>query len=243
MTLPPTMGAGVPMYVHPAIASAGWAALTVEDAPIHWVILNQQSGPGQTEDTALYNAAREVRDAGARVLGYITLNYGTRDDFFNNQDADTYATRGFDASFLDECPADPEHLQAVALTVLRQQEHGMHYVVLNPGTVPDRGYMDIADQVVTFEGDLTAYRAATFPAWIADYPPEKFAHLIHGVTTADEARECVRLARARGCHTLFCHSTPYVPATNTWDGLPSYWSSFTKALAAYPSRPAPGWRD
>lgn len=243
MTLPPTMGAGVPIYTHPALAPAGWAALTVQDTPVHWFVLNQSTGPGEEEDTVLYNAARAIRDAGTRVLGYITLQYGERDDYFNNQDADTYADRGFAASLLDECPSDAARLEATAMTVLRQKEHGMGYVVLNPGTVPDRGYMDIADQVVTFEGDLSTYRTVTFPAWTADYPPEKYAHLIHGVTTADEARECVRLARSRGCHTVFCHSTPYAPATNPWDGLPSYWASFTKALAAYPSRPAPGWRN
>jgi hypothetical protein len=243
MTLPATMGAGVPMYVHPATAAAGWAALTIEGAPVHWVILNQNSGPGDPEDAVLGDAARETRDAGIRILGYIPLNYGARDDFFNNADADTWLARGFHGSFLDQCPSDQAHLEAVALTVLRQQEHGMDYVVLNPGVVPAPGYADIADQVVVFEQDLTAWRAASFPDWMRDYPPERFAALIHGVTTAADAAECVRLARQRGIHTVFCHSTVYDPQSNTWDGLPAYWSSLTRALASYPTRPAPGWKD
>ncbi|WP_033024161.1 hypothetical protein, partial [Streptomyces capuensis] len=61
--------------------------------------------------------------------------------------------------------------------------------------------------------------------------------------TAADAAECVRLARQRGIHTVFCHSTVYDPQSNTWDGLPSYWSSLTRALASYPTRPAPGWKD
>ncbi|MGW5529390.1 spherulation-specific family 4 protein [Streptomyces xanthochromogenes] len=241
MTLPPTMGAGVPMYVHPAVAASGWAALTIAGAPVHWVILNQDTGPGDPEDDVLGDAARETRDAGIRVLGYITLSYSSRDDFFNNQDADTWHTRGFTGSFLDECPSDQAHLEAVALTVIRQREHGMDFVVLNPGVVPVRGYADIADQIVVFEQDLEAWRGATFPDWMREYPPERFAALIHGVTTADEAADCVRLARQRGIHTVFCHSTTYVPQTNTWDGLPSYWQDLSRDLAAYPSRPAPGW--
>lgn len=243
MSLPPTMGAGVPMYVHPALAAAGWAALTIEGAPVHWVILNQNSGPGDPEDAVLGDAAREVRDAGIRVLGYIPLDYGARDDFFNNADADTYGTRGFTASFLDECPSDEAHLQATALTVLRQQEHGMNYVVINPGQVPARGYADIADQVVVFENDLPTWRATAFPEWMRDYPPERFAALIHGVATAEDAVDCVRLARQRGIHTVFCTATAYVPLTNTWDGLPAYWPALSRALAKIPSRPAPGWMD
>lgn len=243
MPLPPTMGAGIPLYAHPATKASAWAAITIAGAPVHWIVLNQDNGPGATEDAVLYDAAREVRDAGIRVLGYVPLNYGERDDFFNNADADTYEARGFSSSFLDQCPADTGHLEAVALTVLRQQEHGMDYVVLNPGVVPARGYCDIADQVVVFEGDLAAYRAATFPEWMSEYPPERFAHLVHGVGHPDEAEECVRLARQRGCHTIFTHSTVYDPETNTWDGLPAYWSELSRALSSRPSRPAPGWKD
>lgn len=243
MSLPPTMGAGVPLYIHPATDAPAWANVAIPGSPVHWVILNQASGPGTTEDEVLYDAARAVRDAGTPVLGYIPLTYGTRDDFFNNADADTYVARGITKVFLDECPADAAHVQSTALTILRQRQRGMTYVVINPGQVTHRRYADIADQVVLFEGDLATYRTTVFPDWVREYPPERFAHMLHGVTTAEQAAEVVSLARRRGCHTLFVHSTPFVSQTNTWDGLPSYWAAFTRLLAAVPSRPAPGgWR-
>lgn len=242
MSLPPTMGAGVPLYVHPATDAPDWATVALPDSPIHWVILNQDSGPGATEDEVLYDAARAVQDSGTRVLGYIPLDYGDRDDFFNNADAETYVTRGITSAFLDECPADAAHVQSTALTILRQRQKGMEYVVINPGQVTDRRYCDIADQVVVFEGDLETYRDAEFPAWTREYPPERFAHLLHGVSTAEEAEEVVALARRRGCHTVFVHSTNFIPLTNTWDGLPDYWQSFTKTLGRYKSRPAAHWQ-
>ncbi|MFD3516340.1 spherulation-specific family 4 protein [Streptomyces sp. NPDC058657] len=242
MSLPPTMGAGVPLYIHPATDSAAWANVAIPDSPVHWVILNQNSGPGETEDAVLYDAARAVRDAGTPVLGYIPLDYGERDDYFNNLEAESYVTRGITKVFLDECPSDAAHVQSTALTILRQRQRGMTYVVINPGQITDRRYLGIADQVVTFEGDLATYRTAVFPDWVREYPPERFAHMLHGVETAEQAAEAVGLARRRNCHTVFVHSTPFVPQTNTWDGLPSYWQAFTRALGNVPSRPAPGWQ-
>ncbi|MER5888183.1 spherulation-specific family 4 protein [Streptomyces sp. NPDC001941] len=227
----PPAAAGVPMYGHPGVAAPAWAALALADAPLRWVVLNQADGPGEHEDPVLYMAARAVRDAGTRVLGYITLDGGAREDFHTNAEAEAYAARGITGAFLDECPATGELLQATALTVLHQRAKGMRYVVLNPGVVPARGYCDIADQVVVFEGDLEAYRRAVFPSWTRDYPPSRFAHLVHGVRTADEAAEVVRLAGARGCSTVYAHSTRHTPATNTWDGLPPYWPEFTRMLA------------
>ncbi|MFB7649417.1 spherulation-specific family 4 protein [Streptomyces sp. NPDC056084] len=225
------LGAGIPMYGHPGTVAPAWAALALPDVPVHWVILNQASGPGETEDPVLYDAARAVRDAGTPVLGYITLQGGSRDDFFNNADADLYVARGFTGAFLDECPADSGHLQSVAMTVLRQRAKGMRKVVLNPGVIPAQGYCDIADQVIVFEGDLPTYRRATFPDWMRSYPATRFAHLVHGVRTAGDAAEVLRLARRRWCSTVYAHSTIYTPTTNTWDALPAYWPTFSRTLA------------
>lgn len=231
-----TMGAGIPMYAHPNTDSGDWATLSVDHAPVDWIVLNQDNGPGASEDVDLYNAAREIRDIGTRVLGYIPLNYGARDDFFNNADAETYSTRGIKSSFLDQCPADAPNFADTALTILRQRQKGMEFVVINPGVVPVREYCDIADQVVTFEGDPAMYRAATFPSWTREYPADRFVHLLHGVTDADVCAEMITLARNRNCNTVFCHSTIYDPETNTWDGLPSYWAQQARLLRSRPRR-------
>jgi hypothetical protein len=56
-------------------------------------------------------------------------------------------------------------------------------VVLNPGTIPDEGYVrDVAtgpkDFVFTFEDSAANYLTATFPAWMNNYPVTKFGHLV-----------------------------------------------------------------
>ncbi|MFI8085937.1 spherulation-specific family 4 protein [Kitasatospora sp. NPDC086009] len=240
-----TMGLGVPLYQHPGIDAAAWDALTVTGAPVRWVVLNQASGPGASEDGVLYDAGRSVRAAGVPVLGYVNHGYGAVVDFTVFQQTDTWVTRGItDGIFLDQVSTKSSDVQAVAVTIQGLRKRGAKQVVLNCGAVPaDERFFQIADQVVTFEGDLVAYRQAlaALPAWVREWKPEKQVHLLHGVTTWADAREAVLLARANGCHTVFMHSTPYTPAGNPWDGIPAYWQDLTDLVASFPARPAPGW--
>lgn len=137
-------------------------------------------------------------------------------------------------------------MQAVATTIQGLRKRGARHIVLNCGTVPaDERYLQIADQVVTFEGTLPDYRTAmaSQPAWLREWKPERTVHLLHGVTTWADAREAVLLARASGCHTVFMHTSVYTgPASNPWDGLPTaYWQDLTDLVGSFPARPAPGW--
>ena len=222
------MGMGIPLYVHPGTDASPWAALAVSASVVDWVVLNQASGPGDPEDEALGDAARGARAAGARVLGYVDLDYGTRDDFFNFQDADTWIARGFDSVFLDRVPTAANLVQKTANTILGRRSRGIRYVVANPGTVPlDERYAQIADQLITFEGSPAAYQAATFPAWMAKYPPERFCHLVGEVKTFADAARIVALARTRGAGTVFVHTSPDGPDAK-WTGIPSYWPLLTR---------------
>ncbi|MFD4397207.1 spherulation-specific family 4 protein [Kitasatospora sp. NPDC058478] len=241
-----TMGLGVPLYQHPGIDAACWNALTIAGTPLRWVVLNQANGPGTTEDPVLYDAGRSVKASGTPVLGYINHGYGAVVDFTVFQQADQWVSRGItDGVFLDQVSAKGSDVQAVSATVQGLRKRGAGQVVLNCGTLPaDERYLQIADQVVTFEGTMADYRQAmaAFPAWVRRYRPEKTVHLLHGVTTWADAREAVLLARANGCHTIYMHSTLYTPTSNPWDGIPTaYWQDLTELTARFPARPAPRW--
>ncbi|MEV7675089.1 spherulation-specific family 4 protein [Streptomyces sp. NPDC088752] len=222
------MGMGIPLYVHPGVDASAWAALAVNADVVNWVVLNQNSGPGDPEDAVLGDAARGIRAAGARILGYVDLDYGNRDDFFNFQDATTWVARGFDGVFLDRAPTAVDKVQKTAATILGIRSKGIKYVVANPGTVPlDERYIQMADQSVVFEGSPAAYRAASFPAWMAKYPAERFCHLVGEVKTFEEASRTVALARTRGAGSVFVHTSPDGPDAK-WTGIPSYWPQLTR---------------
>ncbi len=90
-----------------------------------------------------------------------------------------------DGIFLDEVAHDVVHLPYY---VALRRAIGDAFVVLNPGTVPARGYFALADVVVTYEGPFADYarRLALEPGWLRDVPPAKTAHLVYAATR-DEA--------------------------------------------------------
>ncbi|MFC8583244.1 spherulation-specific family 4 protein [Streptomyces sp. NPDC057217] len=228
----------MPVYVHPGTDSRTWAALATP-GPVSWIVVNQASGPGVAEDTDLTDAAKAAIAAGVTVCGYVDHAYGETVDYTVVEQATEWVSRGIKGVFLDRVSADPADLQDVGMTVLRLRKAGVEYVVLNCGTVPDRRYLDLADVVVTFEGNMTAYKALSVPVWADEYPPERTAHLVYEAT-AEDATEAVILARRRGTHHLYATDKTFASG-NPWGGLPPYWARLTAALTAYPSRPTHKW--
>ncbi|MCQ6554808.1 spherulation-specific family 4 protein [Streptomyces sp. C10-9-1] len=234
-----TMTAGIPLYVHPAVDSRAWAALATPGQPVSWVVVNQSSGPGDPEDTDLTDAASAVIAAGATVCGYVDHNYGAVVDFTVVTQATEWVSRGIKGVFLDRVSADEADLQAVGATVLLLRKAGVEYVILNCGTLPAAGYLDIADTVVTFEGTMAAYEALSAPEWTQNFPPERMSHLVYEAA-AEDVTEAVRLARRRGVHHLYVTDGTFASG-NPWGGLPDYWAPQAQALTRYPARPTHRW--
>lgn len=223
-----SMGAGIPLYVHPGVSGSPWTALATPGAPVDWVVLNQASGPGTSEDAVLGDAARAVQTAGGyKVLGYIDHNYATTIDFTVFADADKWVTRGFTSFFLDRASTDPAKIQALTATLLGLRKRGGagNRIVLNFGTVPDPGHIPLADQSVIFEGDLAAWKAWTPPSWLATYPASKYAIMVHGVSAEADARRVVADCSRYGIRTAFTYQTV------SYDGLPPYWPGLQRQLS------------
>ncbi|CAM5650545.1 Phage tail protein OS=Streptomyces alboniger OX=132473 GN=CP975_23525 PE=4 SV=1 [Streptomyces alboniger] len=68
----------VPLYVHPAADPAAWRTLVAAAPRLYGIVLNAADGPGAAPDPAFTEAARELREAGVRVLGYVDTDYGKR---------------------------------------------------------------------------------------------------------------------------------------------------------------------
>jgi Spherulation-specific family 4 len=99
-------------------------------------------------------------------------------------------------------------------------------VAFNPGTVPAREYVDLADIVVTFEGAASAYDAAmqAMPRWTRKVPRRKIAHLLYDAT------------RAQALDAVTAGSAGYVYATSAslpdpWSTLPPYLDELEARLA------------
>ncbi|RDG30447.1 spherulation-specific family 4 protein [Streptomyces corynorhini] len=245
------LGFGAPGYAHPLLAPVEWAELTRPGTPLHWAVLNVADGPGERPDPHCLAAAGRLTNAGARVLGHLDLAYGARPFGEIAADAgrflDWYRVSGF---YLDRCPAgraelaDVRRMTAVLEAMLDdgpgsppEQAHGRAYdggyLVLGHGRHPYPGYAGAADQLVTFCGPWTDYRWSQAAPWTADYPAERFVHLVHGVPRT-HLEEAMRIARWQGAGTIFftdrtadqgrtVHGSPF-------EALPGYWDEIVSRV-------------
>ena len=83
--------------------------------------------------------------------------------------------------------------------------------------MPARGYFDVGDIVVTFEGPFAEYAAAlrAMPEWLRELPPRQTAHLVYGAGH-EQALEAVRQSTAG----YFYATSGSLP--NPWSPLPAY---------------------
>jgi hypothetical protein len=225
-------GLGIPGYAHPLVAPTEWGELARTGTPVHWVVLNVSSGPGTRPDPHCLEAVGRLRNAGVRVLGHLDATHGARPFGELISDAqrhlDWYRVDGF---LLDRCPTESVALPEVRRTVttLRAVRDDAH-IVLGHGTHPYPGYAENADQLVTFSGAWTDYRWSQVAEWTADYPPERFCHLVHGVPRG-HLDEALRIARWQGASTIwFTDRTDRGGRTDPWETMPGYWDEIVSRI-------------
>jgi hypothetical protein len=181
------------------------------------LIVNPASGPGEAPDPDLRRAVAHAQAGGARILGYVPTTFGARHSAAVLTDVQRFREwYGVDGIFLDEVSHDPAQLPYYA--ALSRRLRGEGELVLNPGIVPARGYFDLADLVVTFEGPFADYaaRTAAAPDWLRDIPEDRTAHLVYAATAA-QARSLFA-ATSRDVHLYVTSGTPPDP----WGSPPPY---------------------
>ena len=215
----------IPAYVSPA------AIVKLVEGPLRprVVVVNPANGPGAEASSAYRHAVRKAQAAGTRVLGYVSTSYGARDASEVAADVAHYASwYEVDGMFFDEAAHSAEFLPYYRALAGRVHASGRQLVVLNPGVVPARGYFDVADVVVTFEGPYSAYAAALsrMPDWVRHLAPERVAHLVYGASRA-EAVAAARSVRGAGYLYVTSGSMP-----DPWRAFPSYLREEEELLAA-----------
>ena len=207
----PTHRALIPAYVPPQQLER----LAQRQGNGSVLIVNPASGPGAVPDPAYARAITAARKDGWRVIGYVPTSYGERDRTAVEADTDRYAAwYGVDGIFLDEAAHDVAHLPYY--NALRARIPGL--LVINPGIVPDRGYLGAADVIVTYEGPYGG-RVAT-PSWL---PVARAAQLVYA--TPEKAALALASAPSSGYLYVTSHELP-----DPWSALPDYLDQELQAL-------------
>jgi spherulation-specific family 4 protein len=213
----------IPAYLSPD----GIARIAERPVRDRIVVFNPDSGPGAVLRPAYRSAVAIEQRTGTRVLGYVHTGWGARDPAAVRADVWRYRSwYGVDGIFFDETAHDAAQLPYYAALARDARADGLGVVAFNPGTVPAREYVDLADIVVTFEGAASGYDAAmrSMPRWTRNVPRRKIAHLLYDAT------------RAQALDAVTEGSAGYVYATSAslpdpWSTLPPYLDELEARLA------------
>ncbi len=210
--------------------------------PVGITVMNPNSGPGWRQNADYLNTVNKTKAARARVFGYVYTRYGDRRLSEVKSDIDKYYNwYNVDGIFLDEAEyrdcTDNSYYQNLYYHV--KAKGGQ--VILNPGTQTKECYADSANVIVNFEDTYDAYARKDStgayeydkiePAWVQDYSPSLFWHLVHSTPDVAAMKDAVSLGKRRGAYRMYV--TPDV-LSNPWDTLPSepYWSEELAALSS-----------
>jgi hypothetical protein len=215
---------GLPAYFSPGPA---WSAVAGGAPVVRYVIANPVSGPGSTVDPAYSSVVAAASAAGVEVLGYVSTRWGTRPLGAVLQEIEHYqAWYGIAGVFVDEAASSTSELPYYRQLALAVRRAAGGPVALNPGTVPDESYAEVADLLVVFEGSYADYRRWAPPPWQDGYPRERFWHLVYA-TPADDLRAALTAAEGRSAGVVYITDDVL---DNPWDRLPSYWWEALEAV-------------
>jgi spherulation-specific family 4 protein len=226
----------VPAYFNPLWDATGWQDLATLGPTVSFAILNPDSGPGRVVDSAYSEPIAAVRASGGRVIGYVDTAYGKRPSVAVLRDLTLYQSwydlRGV---FLDQVSSGRDHLAHYRRIVEAGRRRGFDFFVINPGVIPDPGYVELADVVVTFEGPWSAYCDHAAVDWTTGHPAERFCHLVHS-TPLEELATARDLARERHVGAFYVTEQS---GANPWGSLSAQLAQTAAAERASVTSPLP----
>jgi hypothetical protein len=160
----------VPLYVYPG---AAWDALITAASSVKIIaIINPNSGPLPSVDSAYSTYMTKLQQAGIEIIGYVHTSYGARATSAVEADIDLYASNYplVTGIFFDE--ASPAASEIPYYTEIYQHSMSKGYtaVILNPGTQPDQGYFAISTSIVIFEEAGASFAQNSYSSWVTCAP-------------------------------------------------------------------------
>jgi len=224
----PPQAMAIPMYVDPSASAASWTQVTSAAPGVSLVVANPDSGPGPAA----------AHSAGQTIVGYVHTSYGARPIAQVEADVDAWYSfyPAIDGVFSDETSTDATTVATYYQPLFEyvKSKSGAHIVVINPGTMIDESFMQVADVVVTFEDTYANYTGNAYPAlpaWVAGYPRWRFWHLVLSAASVTDMQDAVNLARERNAGYVFVTDQP--PAS-AYQQIPTgaYWQAELAAIQA-----------
>ena len=185
-------------------ANGNWARTLTDPDVLGPLLINVGNGAGSAVDQDWLRQVKIARARGGKIMGYVSTMYGQRSRADILADVDKHVRfYGVDGIFLDEMTNGigdgAKYVAAyrdLYLTLKRLYGQAF-WVVGNPGTSTTVDVLSCADTVMVYESDAAYYLNPTWdihPSYYADYPSTKFWHVVHTVTSREQALAVLKAA-------------------------------------------------
>lgn len=205
------MRIAVPSYFWPG---ADWDRMIAAKPAL--VVINPDSGPGDSVSLDYREAVKQCAAAKVPVLGYIATTWGGKS--IADVKAERFAYKTFyrvKNFFYDEGPTQPQQLQYCRRLIPEKAK-----VTFNPGTFPDSAFAKLKATLMVYECPMDRYLNNEPPAWVFKCPPNKFWHCVTDVPTLEDARRVMDIAKGRNAGFVWI-TDDTLP--NEYDTLPPYY--------------------
>lgn len=194
----------IPTYYAPTSVYKWWRIARACRIADITCIINPNSGPGSSVDPLWTNRIRRLRNAGAKLIGYVATGYGVRDPDMVLQDIENWYDFYPDIQgiFFDEVQPAPSTAQLTFYTSYVDAVRVIDadsFVVGNPGINTVEPYISTVgfDTIVIYEDVGKHYTENEQSGWNFNYRADRFADMVY---------ECNRMAEAFYYSTRFRHA-------------------------------------
>ena len=187
-----------------------------------YVIVNPDNGPGVEPDPFFSDLISGLRRSGKSPVGYIHTSWGGRKISEIESEIDKWLEfypeiSGF---FFDEVSVNPDKLSYYKEIYRYVKSKGNYFVVLNPGTLPEKDFFTVSDAVVIFESDYSNLKKL-----LPSPDRSKSACIVTGVP--EELWEQVLSSLRDKCSLVYVTSNR---GSNPYSSLPEYFIDEVKAV-------------
>lgn len=162
-------------------------------------ILNPDDGAGTRKDNYIAGQVNALKSRGVTVVGYISTQYGGRDEGEVDTESDRYKSwYGVHGLFLDEVSDSTAKLNYYKSIRSYAQGIGIGYIVLNPGTSIPSSYLQAGTVIVDYEhsNGQIYFPTAGVGSWVRSNPGRS-AGIVYGAG-AGSMQTMVDAALAKG---------------------------------------------
>jgi hypothetical protein len=190
-----------------------------------WAVINPDSGPGTTKDSAYVSGIPTLGAAGIIVFGYVATTYGAKATASVEAEIDSYKSwyPGIQGIFFDEMSntAGMESYYTAISQYAKTQGYGT--TIGNPGADTLPSYIGTVDTIIIYE-DSGLPSVSSLAGWHAQHAKNNFAVIAYGVPSVNTT--FVTGARADVGFIYLTDDT----LPNPYDTLPAYFNSLLAAL-------------